>query len=66
MAGLIHPGIAYIALQQNTTASRMPAQGICVRCSKNASLRAKLRYKIIINQILIAHNSIQAMAACRG
>jgi hypothetical protein len=55
MAGLIHPGIAHIALQQNATASRMPAQGICVRCSKNASLRAKTIYKTIIIHILIAH-----------
>jgi hypothetical protein len=27
MAGLIHPGIAHIALQQNATASSMPGSG---------------------------------------
>jgi hypothetical protein len=58
MAGLIHPGIAYIALQQNTTASRMPASGICVRAAKTqacAPLCAKAICKMIIIHTLIAH-----------
>jgi hypothetical protein len=41
MAGLIHPGIAHIALQQNTTASRMPAQRICVQRNKTQACAPK-------------------------
>jgi hypothetical protein len=39
MAGLIHPGIAHIALQQNTTASRIRLRGFVCSATKRKPAR---------------------------
>jgi hypothetical protein len=55
MAGLVHPGITYIALQQNATASRMPPGGTCVHCSKREARHKQKMWEIILYHALAAH-----------
>jgi hypothetical protein len=71
MAGLVHPGITYIALQQNATASRMPPGGTCVHCSKREARHKQKMWEIILYHACVAcmgrrRVSGMKMASLRG